>query len=186
MRSSRRPLPPPPAVAGLALGLALAGCAPTNQHYAPQQPLNYSHAIHAGGLRIPCLYCHYGAERGRHAGIPPASVCLNCHRQVLPDHPEVAKVRAAVEAGQAIPWVRVHQLPDHAYFTHKAHVAAGVACQSCHGAVEEMGRVSQDAPLTMGWCLKCHRQGSERAGAGFQAIPAAQANRLTDCSVCHH
>jgi hypothetical protein len=137
-------------------------------------------------MRIPCLYCHYGAERGRHAGIPPAAVCLNCHRQVLPDHPEVRKLKEAVEGAKPIEWVRVHQLPDHAYFDHKAHVTAGVECQSCHGPVAEMGRVRQQAPLTMGWCLSCHRRGSERAGGGVGAIPAAQANRLTDCAVCHH
>ena len=171
---------------GAALALSLVACEPTNQGYAPPQPVSYSHAVHAGGLRIPCLYCHYGAERGRHAGIPPASVCLNCHRQVLPDHPEVRKVKAAVEGGKPIEWVRIHQLPDHAYFNHQAHVKAGVACQSCHGPVEQMGRVAQDAPLTMGWCLGCHRQGSERSGAGFGGVPAAQANRLTDCAVCHH
>lgn len=171
---------------GAALALSLVACEPTNQGYAPLQPVSYSHAVHAGGLRIPCLYCHYGAERGRHAGIPPASVCLNCHRQVLPDHPEVRKVKAAVEGGKPIEWVRIHQLPDHAYFNHQAHVKAGVACQSCHGPVEQMGRVAQDAPLTMGWCLGCHRQGSERSGAGFGRVPAAQANRLTDCAVCHH
>ena len=115
---------------GAALALSLVACEPTNQGYAPPQPVNYSHAVHAGGLRIPCLYCHYGAERGRHAGIPPASVCLNCHRQVLPDHPEVRKVKAAVEGGTPIEWVRIHQLPDHAYFNHQAPVKAGVACQS--------------------------------------------------------
>lgn len=181
-----RPKPRVRPVVVAILALALAACEPTNQGYAPTQPINYSHAVHAGGLRIPCLYCHYGAERGRHAGIPAASVCLNCHRQVLPDHPEVVKVRAAVDSGQPIAWVRIHQLPDHAYFNHKPHVAAGVTCQTCHGPVEEMGRVSQHAPLTMGWCLDCHRKGSERAGAGFATIRAAQANRLTDCAVCHH
>jgi hypothetical protein len=173
-------------LAGAGLGLSLAACEPTNQGYAPPQPVQYSHAVHAGGLRIPCLYCHYGAERGRHAGIPPAAVCLNCHRQVLPDHPEVLKVRTAVDAGKPIEWNRIHQLPDHAYFNHQAHAKAGVACQTCHGPVEQMGRVAQNAPLTMGWCLGCHRKGSERAGAGFGTIPAAQANRLTDCAVCHH
>jgi hypothetical protein len=114
------------------------------------------------------------------------SVCLNCHRQVLPDHPELRKVQAAFEAGTPIEWVRIHQLPDHAYFSHKAHVAAGVTCQICHGPVEEMGRLAQHASLTMGFCLDCHRQGSRGEGAGFGAVPAAQANRLTDCAVCHH
>lgn len=166
--------------------LALAACEPTNQGYAPEQPVSYSHAVHAGGLRIPCLYCHYGAERGRYAGIPPAAICMNCHRQVLPQHPEIAKVKAALDEHRPLAWTRVHALPDLASFSHRPHVSAGVACQECHGAVEEMGRLRQDAPLTMGWCLRCHRRGSERTGAGFGAIRAAQANRLTDCGVCHH
>lgn len=165
--------------------LAAAGCEPTNQGYAPAQPVQYSHAVHAGANRIPCQYCHYGAERGRYAGIPPASVCMNCHKQVLPDHPEIKKVRAAVDEGRPIRWVRVHSLPDFTYFNHSAHVRAGVTCQTCHGPVESMGRVRQEAPLTMGWCIQCHRQGTP-AGAAGTPVKAAQANRLTDCAVCHH
>jgi hypothetical protein len=168
-----------------ALGALAAACEPTNQGYAPAQPVQYSHAVHAGAMRVPCQYCHYGAERGRYAGIPPASVCLNCHRQVLPDHPEIRKVRAAVDGGAPIQWVRVHALPDFAYFNHGAHVQNGVACQACHGPVESMGRVRQDAPLTMGWCIDCHRKGTAVAARGA-VVPAAQANRLTDCAVCHH
>ncbi len=175
-----------PAWAALSLLLSLSACEPTNQGYAPEQPVKYSHAVHAGGLRIPCQYCHYAAERGRHAGIPPAATCMNCHKQVLPDHPEIQKVKASLESGQPIEWVRIHQLPDHAYFDHRAHVRAGLACQACHGPVEQMGRVEQFAPLTMGWCIACHRQGSDRSGTALSSVPAAQANRLTDCGVCHH
>ena len=177
-----------PTRAALVLGACLlaAACEPTNQGYAPEQPVKYSHAVHAGGLRIPCQYCHYAAERGRHAGIPPAATCMNCHKQVLPDHPEIQKVKASLASGQPIEWVRIHQLPDHAYFDHRAHVRAGIACQTCHGPVEQMGRVEQFAPLTMGWCIACHRQGSDRSGTALSSVPAAQANRLTDCGVCHH
>jgi hypothetical protein len=165
--------------------LGLAACEPTNQGYAPAQPIRYSHAVHAGVLQIPCQYCHVGAERSRHAGIPAASTCLNCHRQVLPEHEEVRKVKAAVEKGEPIAWARVHQLPDHAYFDHRAHVRGGVSCQTCHGPVESMGRVTQSAPLTMGWCLQCHRQGAPARG-GSPEVAKAQYNRLTDCAVCHH
>jgi hypothetical protein len=165
--------------------LALGACEPTNQGYAPRQPIQYSHAVHAGALQIPCQYCHVGAERGRHAGIPAASTCLNCHKQVLPDHEEVRKVKAAVDSGTPIAWARVHQLPDHAYFNHQAHVRADVACQTCHGPVESMGRLTQAEPLTMGWCLKCHREGAPARG-GSPAVQKAQYNRLTDCAVCHH
>jgi len=172
--------------ATILLGCCLAACEPTNQGYAPAQPIAYSHAVHAGALKIPCLYCHYSAERGRYAGIPPVATCMNCHKQVLPDHPEIRKIRAALETDKPIAWVRVHQLPDHAYFSHRAHLAAGVACQTCHGPVEQMGRVEQWAPLTMGFCVSCHRKGSERAGTLLVSVRAAQANRLTDCAVCHH
>lgn len=185
--------------------LGTAACEPTNRGYAPTQPVAYSHAVHAGALRIPCGYCHYGAERGRYAGIPPASICMNCHTQVLKDHPEVMKVKAAIDEGTPIRWVRVHKLPAFAVFEHAPHVARGLACQTCHGPIETMGRVEQQAPLTMGWCLDCHRRSwpaaqEREAVAALNApprgpdgqpwpageAPMTRANRLTDCAVCHH
>ena len=188
-----------------ALGLALVAataCEPTNRGYSPRQPIVYSHAVHAGALRIPCLYCHYGAERGRYAGIPAASTCMNCHAQVLKDHPEVRKVKRAIEDEEPIAWVRIHRLPDFVYFDHSIHVRKGVACQTCHGAVESMGRVSQFSSLTMGWCLECHRRSwpaaREREAVAALNVsdaerlyppgeaPMTRANRLTDCGVCHH
>lgn len=192
----------------LAVALAVLGaaaCEPTNQGFAPTQPISYSHAVHAGGMRIPCQYCHFTAERGRFAGIPPAQICMNCHTQVLKEHPEVVKVRMAIERDEPIRWVRVHKLPDFVFFQHEPHVAHGVACQTCHGPIETMGRVTQVAPLTMGWCLECHRRSwpavQERAAvAELNAppkgpdglpwppgqAPMTRVNRLTDCAVCHH
>lgn len=175
----------PPEIALLLAALGIAACEPSNRGYAPAQPVKYSHAVHAGALQIPCQYCHFGAERGRYAGIPAAEVCLNCHRQVLPDHPEVRKVRAAVDEGRPIAWVRVHNLPDFVYFSHAPHVQAGIACESCHGPVAGMGRVTQFASLSMGFCLDCHRMGTASSGRG-RPVQAARANRLTDCAVCHH
>ncbi len=169
----------------LAIIALLAACEPTNQGYAPKQPIAYSHAVHAGSLQIPCQYCHYGADRGRYAGIPPASVCLNCHKQVKPDHPEVQKVAAAVESGTPIEWVRVHSLPDHVYFNHRPHVRAGLDCQTCHGPVESMGRVEQHSDLTMGFCLDCHRTGGKPQVEGEEELPRVTTH-LTDCAVCHH
>ncbi len=185
--------------------LGAAACEPTNRGYAPAQPIAYSHAVHAGALRIPCQYCHATAERGRFAGIPPARTCLNCHEQVQKDHPEIAKVRAAIERGEPIRWRRVHKLPDFVFFEHAPHVAHGVACQTCHGPVETMGRVEQLSTLTMGWCLDCHRRSwpaarEREAVAALNAppkgpdglpwapgeAPMTRANRLTDCAVCHH
>jgi hypothetical protein len=171
--------------ATLLLGLVLlVGCEPTNQGYEPLQPIAYSHAVHAGASEIPCQYCHFGVQRGRYAGIPPATVCMNCHEQVKKDNGEVVKVRTAIESDEPIAWVRVHRLPDHAFFDHSAHVvSAEIECLECHGSVEFMGRVQQWSSLTMGWCLDCHRQGT---GDGDDGVPANVINRLTDCSVCHH
>jgi len=170
--------------------VALAGCEPTNQGYAPQQPVVYSHAVHAGGYQIPCQYCHFGAARGRYAGIPPATVCMNCHKHVVPEHPEVLKVKQAIETGEPIAWVRVHRLPDHAFFDHSAHTTAGVECQTCHGPIESMGRVRQEADLSMGWCIDCHRErGATRLAALGETVGAVlpdRQNPLTDCAVCHH
>lgn len=166
--------------AALSLTL-LCGCEPTNQGYAPAQPISYSHAVHAGAMQVPCQYCHFSAEHGPHAGIPPAQVCMNCHKQVLPEHPEILKVSAALRAGTPIEWARVNWLPDHAFFDHGIHVTAGVECQRCHGDVQAMGRVEQAAPLTMGFCVDCHRDVSQ-GPAGRRT----QASALTDCAVCHH
>ena len=161
--------------------LTMAGlsCEPTNQGYAPTQPVAYSHAVHAGAMQIPCQYCHYTASRGRHAGIPPAQLCMNCHEQVKKDNPEVLKIKAALDSGEPIRWIRVHEVPDHVYFNHSAHVNGGVECAECHGEVSKMGRVEQWAPLTMGWCLDCHR-GEPDAKLQDRGGP------LTDCAVCHH
>ncbi len=169
---------------GLLVGVLFAGCEPTNQGYAPQQPIAYSHAVHAGANSIPCMYCHFGADEGRYAGIPPASVCMNCHEKVKPDSPEIAKIRKAIETNTPIRWRRVHFLPDHAYFSHQPHVTAGIRCQRCHGPVETMGKVAQWAPLTMGWCLDCHRAGPE--SERLAGADPAEASLLTDCNTCHH
>lgn len=156
--------------------LALCACEPNNQGYQPDQPIAYSHKMHAGDLQIPCQYCHYASRRSQFAGIPPASVCLNCHKYVSLDKPEVQKVIQAVENSDPIRWVRVHRLPDHAYFNHSAHMAAGLECQECHGPVETMEVVEQFSELTMGWCLDCHRQKREELDNPH----------LTECSTCHH
>ena len=170
---------------GAMLLLMVAGCEPNNAGYQPSQPIAYSHALHAGVLKIPCQYCHYGAERGKHAGIPPASVCMNCHTQVAKDKPEVMKIKAAMDSGKPIEWVRVHRVPDHVYFNHSAHVVGGVQCQTCHGPVQAMGRVEQSAPLSMGWCLSCHRTGGKGILGEDDALVRADSH-LTDCVTCHH
>jgi len=168
--------------ASLSLALLALACEPNNQGYTPSQPIRYSHAVHAGALGIDCQYCHYGAERGRYAGIPPAAICMNCHAHVAQDHPEVAKVRSALESETPIKWVRVHRVPDHVYFDHSVHVTAKVECQTCHGPVESMGLVRQFSTLSMGWCVNCHRDNSKEVLP--EGLPA-RAIALTDCAKCH-
>ena len=125
--------------------------------YAPEQPIPFSHALHAGQNAVPCLYCHSGAARSRHAGVPELSKCLNCHNVTKKDSEPIQRLTAAVEAGETFPWVRIHALPDHAYFDHRPHVKTGIACQECHGEVEKMEVVSRVMNMRMGKCLECHR-----------------------------
>ena len=128
-----------------------------NQGYAPTQPIAFSHKLHAGDLGMDCLYCHSNAEKSAHATVPSVDACMGCHSVVRTDRPEIQKLTEYYASGKSIPWVRVHRLPDVVAFSHKAHVAAGVACQQCHGPVETMDILAQNANLSMGWCLSCHR-----------------------------
>lgn len=144
------------------------------QGYQPEQPIKFSHALHAGKHKIDCQYCHASAAKGKHSNIPSLNTCMNCHKNVQkgPKYgtEEIAKIYAAVGYNPAtqtydrakqkpVEWVRIHNLPDHVYFNHAQHVNAGkVACQTCHGPVETMEEVYQYSPLSMGWCINCHRQ----------------------------
>jgi mono/diheme cytochrome c family protein/heme/copper-type cytochrome/quinol oxidase subunit 2 len=135
------------------------------QGYAPAQPIAFSHALHAGQYEIACQYCHTGVEIGKSANIPSANICMNCHTHIQNVggkegiSPEIQKIYNAVDNNQPIEWVRVHNLPDLAYFNHAQHVAVGgIECQTCHGAIQEMEVVGQHSTLTMGWCIDCHRQ----------------------------
>jgi len=124
----------------------------------PVQPIDFSHRIHAGDNKISCLYCHTGANRSISAGVPSVGTCAECHRFLKLKSPEIQKVLKYWETKQPITWTRVYSVPDYVYFSHKRHVRAGVACQSCHGEVQQVDRVSQQSSLTMGWCLQCHEQ----------------------------
>lgn len=129
------------------------------QGYAPKQPIAFSHKLHAGQYEIDCNYCHTGVRKGKSANIPSANICMNCHGQILTESPEIQKIYAAIENNQPIEWVRVHNLPDLAYFNHAQHVQVGnQECQTCHGEIQEMEIVEQFAPLTMGWCINCHKE----------------------------
>jgi hypothetical protein len=129
------------------------------QGYAPKQPIAFSHKLHAGMYEIDCNYCHVQVTKGKQAMIPSVNICMNCHNAIKTESPEIKKIWRAVQTGKPIEWVRVHNLPDLAYFNHAQHVkVGGLECQSCHGAIQNMEVVQQHSTLTMGWCINCHRQ----------------------------
>jgi hypothetical protein len=175
----------------------------TGRHSAPAQPIPFDHRIHVTGLQIDCRYCHSTAERSAPAGIPATTVCVPCPSQVWRDGPVFAPVRHSLATGRPIPWQRVNSLPDFVFFNHAIHVRKGVGCETCHGRVDRMARVEQAAPLTMSWCLDCHR-GPERylrpveqvttmgwqppggqAVLGRELVRRYHVSRLTNCSACH-
>jgi Cytochrome c7 and related cytochrome c len=125
--------------------------------YAPVQPVPYSHRLHAGQMGMDCRYCHSNVEKAAHAQVPATQTCMGCHAVIKPDSARLANVRKSWETGEPIEWVKIHKLPDHAYFNHSAHLNVGVGCSTCHGRIDKMEVVRQDQPLSMGWCLECHR-----------------------------
>lgn len=132
------------------------------QGYAPKQPIAFSHKIHAGEYEIDCKYCHTGVTKGKNATIPSVNICMNCHNQIksgtLTGEAEIGKIVRAYNENNPIEWVRIHNLPDLAYFNHSQHVTVGeIECETCHGPVQEMDVVRQHSLLTMGWCIDCHR-----------------------------
>ena len=129
----------------------------TDVGYRPEQPVPYSHKLHAGDLGMDCRYCHSSVEISAKANVPPTQTCMNCHTLILTNSEKLLPVRESWTSGEPIEWVRIHKLADYAYFNHSAHLNAGVGCASCHGNVAEMEKVIQVEPLSMGWCLDCHR-----------------------------
>lgn len=129
----------------------------TDVGYRPMQPVPYSHKVHAGDLGMDCRYCHTSVERQAHANVPPTRTCMNCHTMIMTESDSLALVRSSFATGEPIEWIRVHNLPDYAYFNHAPHISAGVGCVSCHGDVSKMEVVMLSKPLSMGWCLGCHR-----------------------------
>ena len=184
----------------------------TDIGYAPEQPVKYSHALHAGELGIDCRYCHNTVEHAAHAAVPPTQTCMNCHTQIHATSPQLEEVRQSYETGEPIQWARIHDLPDYSYFNHAAHVTRGVSCVECHGRVDRMEVVYQAEELSMGWCLDCHRnpdphirdpQEVTNLGWSFEDDASAQSrfdsaadyhsfwrrhnnlNPNEDCSTCH-
>jgi hypothetical protein len=186
------------------IGLVWLGGSPktTDVGYAPEQPVPYSHALHAGELGIDCRYCHTTVDYAAGAAIPPTSTCLNCHAAIRTDAASLLPVRESHASGLAVPWVRVHDLPDYTYFNHSAHVNVGVGCVECHGRVDKMEVVKQVEPLSMGWCLDCHRKPEphlrppelvtqmdwthdDREALGARLRQEHDINPSEDCSTCH-
>jgi hypothetical protein len=203
------------ALAGMLLGgapvyltfLIWYGASPktTDVGFEPQQPVPYSHALHAGQLGLDCRYCHNTVEQAAHAAIPPTGTCMNCHARIHTKSEKLAPIRASYETGNPVEWIKVHDLPDYVYFNHSAHVTRGVGCVTCHGRVDQMEEVYQHEPLSMSWCLDCHREpernlrppeevtnmawtppeGADPFEYGKALREKNNLNPPTDCSTCH-
>ena len=175
----------------------------TDVGYAPVQPVPFSHALHAGKMGMDCRYCHTAVDRAAHANVPDTQTCMNCHQRVKTNSPLLEPVRHSWETGDPVPWVKVHDLPDFAYFNHSAHVSRGVGCESCHGRIDTMERVQQVSKLSMGWCLDCHRAPEkhlrpvefvtkmgwepqeDQLVMGRRLVEANHINPGQDCHTCH-
>ena len=130
--------------------------------YAPVQPVPFSHAKHVQEVGLDCRYCHTNVEKSGHSNVPSSQTCMNCHSIIKADSPLLAPVRESYSNNTPVPWVWIHQTPDYAYFNHAAHVNRGVSCVECHGKVNEMDTVTHSKPLSMAFCLECHRDPAAR------------------------
>ena len=129
----------------------------TRVGYQPIQPVSFSHSVHVDQVGLDCRYCHSTVEKSWYSNIPSASTCMNCHNQVLPNDPRLALIRESAQSGKPIAWVQVHKVPDYVYFNHSVHVNRGVSCVECHGQINKMDEVYHAKPLSMSFCLECHR-----------------------------
>jgi hypothetical protein len=150
-----------------------------------EQPIVFPHDRHVQTLGMECQYCHSGARKGVHAGVPPTQLCMGCHNLVPTEgRPELDKLKDYYAKEEPIPWVKVHDLPDFVYFNHKRHVTGGVQCQECHGQVQEMGVAERVATLEMGWCLDCHAQ-HDSIDENYGTKAELRRAELKDCYTCH-
>jgi hypothetical protein len=191
-------------------GIGLVWAVPRSDYYTGvamqrRQEVPFSHQHHVAGLGIDCRYCHDKVETSATAGIPPTYTCMTCHSQIWTNAPMLAPVRESLATGKPLRWRRVHDLPDYVYFNHSIHVAKGVGCETCHGRIDQMRLTAKAEPLTMGWCLDCHRDpapnlrprdrvfdigwqpaGDRRAtGERLMREYGVRTAGLTDCSTCH-
>ena len=192
----------------LLLGLFLSPQT-TDIGYRPTQPIAFSHQMHAGQLKMDCRYCHSTVESTSFAAIPETKVCMNCHASIRAESDKLQLARDSYETGMPISWLKIHDEPDFVFFNHSAHVNHGVGCVTCHGRIDEMEVVHQDKPLSMAWCLECHRDPTpylrpraEVTNMTWQAEEAGKTQAelgrelaleyeihptkfLTNCTVCH-
>jgi hypothetical protein len=135
----------------------------------PEQPIPFSHKVHAKNKRISCLFCHHTADQGPKAGLPTVDKCLLCHNEIISQFPPIQDIHESYDEGEGIPWVRVYRVADHAHFNHQVHVLKGFDCAECHGNVREMDRILLNQKIHMGWCVDCHREN----------------DATVDCLACH-
>jgi hypothetical protein len=175
----------------------------TMQNVVREQPVPFSHEHHVGGLGIDCRYCHINVETSAFANIPATKICMNCHQQLWAVSPELEPVRESYRTGKSIEWTRVNDLPDYVYFNHSIHVHKGVGCATCHGRVDKMPLMWQAQPLTMEWCLDCHRHPERyvrprdqvfnmsyapppnQIELGKRLVSEYRIKSLVSCSTCH-
>ncbi len=175
----------------------------TDVGYRPVQPVPFSHQLHAGELQLDCRYCHAQVEVSSVASVPPTQVCMNCHQLVTRDSEKLAVIRDSMESSLPVEWIRVHKVPEYAYFDHSVHLAAGVGCSSCHGDIRSMEVVTQMEPLSMAWCLECHRNpaphlrekdqitnttwkpGKNQLAFAAEVIAERRIQPPEDCTGCH-
>lgn len=175
----------------------------TGQFAQIAQPVAFDHRHHVVDDQIDCVYCHRDVERAPMAGVPPTELCLNCHNQIWNNSPAVELLWDSRRANRPIAWRRVTFLPDFVFFNHAIHVHKGVGCETCHGRIDEMARVYQVAPLTMGWCVDCHRAPEAHLRpvsavttmgykptrpqweVGATLMRQYGVQRLTNCTTCH-
>ncbi len=150
------------AIAAFALTYFASSAERDGVGYTPDQPINYSHRLHAGDMKIDCQYCHIGVEKSHHAIVPAVSTCMNCHTVARKDRPEIIKLTEYYVENKPLQWKRIHKVPDFAYFNHSVHVNKGIDCVSCHGEIKQMEKVGQMQSFTMNSCLNCHRDAHNR------------------------
>jgi hypothetical protein len=187
---------------GLILGLDRSAYV-TEVSIAKEQPIQFSHAHHAGELGIHCAYCHSTVEVSNFAGIPPTHTCMSCHSQIWLNSDFLEPVRASYRTGRSIEWNRIHDLPQFVYFDHSIHVNKGIGCASCHGRVDHMNQIYKVNTLQMQWCLDCHRapekhirprseiynmayeQPPDQEEVGRKLLAEYKVQKLLDCYTCH-